>query len=230
MPSTPTKCVTSASRRCARLMPTRPSRRLTIERSPSAPITSEACSVRVAPSSSSTSTPMTRPLMSRASDMTRVLSRTRAPAARAVSSRMPSSTVRRSASPRSRNPRWPSHVSVSAVERRAVRSANAHASEVRGAGIFDALEHAHVIEDARGLRAHVLGARLVAREPRAVEHKDVDAAAREVERRRGTGRPAADDDDLRAAVAHGCTCVARRRWLIARSVRMLGTPNTACRR
>ena len=93
-------------------------------------------------------------------------------------------------------------LSEPALERRAVRCANAHSREMRRPRLFDSLEHAHLVENARGLRAHVLGAGLVTRKMRAIEQHHVDPGAREVERGRGARRSTAYDDDPSAVAIH----------------------------
>ena len=71
-----------------------------------------------------------------------------------------------------------------------------------GSGLFDLLEHAHRIEDARGLGAHVLRAWLVAGEMRSVEDRDANARAGQIKRRSGACRAAANDDHLRHVLSH----------------------------
>lgn len=99
------------------------------------------------------------------------------------------------------------------VERRAIRSSNAHPDKLCGAGSFDPRKHLHLVEDARCLWAHVLGARLVARKVGAVEHQHVDSRARQKVRRGRSGRPAAYDDHFGAARCHRVVAfrIARRR-------------------
>ena len=71
-----------------------------------------------------------------------------------------------------------------------------------GSGLFDLLEHAHRIEEARGLGAHVLRAWLVAGEARSVEDRDVNARAGQIKRRSGACRAAANNDHLRHVPIH----------------------------
>ena len=94
-------------RRGQRLARMRPRRRPTTERSPSAPMTISALTVPGAPAAADVCTPITRPDASFTTSVTRTPSSTRAPAARARCRRIASSIVRRTARPRSRNPRYP---------------------------------------------------------------------------------------------------------------------------
>ena len=81
----------------------------------------------------------------------------------------------------------------------AVRSANAHAGQHRGAGALDRLEGTHRFEDARRLRAQILGAGFGPREARAIDDLDVDPGARQREGEGRTRRPAANDEYVRVA-------------------------------
>jgi hypothetical protein len=80
------------------------------------------------------------------------------------------------------------------ADARARRGAHDHPRQRRRPGRLDGGERTHVGEHPRRLRAHVLGARLVAREARAVEHHHLLAVARERPRRGCAGRPAAHHD------------------------------------
>ena len=111
--------------------------------------------------------------------------------------------MRRSASPRSRKARKPCCGLEVAAQRRAVRRAHHHAGEMRRARAVHRLERAHLAQDARRLRAQILRARLGAREARAVEHEHARAGAREQERGRRAGGPAAHDDHVHGSPADG---------------------------
>jgi hypothetical protein len=66
-----------------------------------------------------------------------------------------------------------------AVGEMSVWRAHPHAGEVRRPRPLDLLQNLHVVQNARGLWAQVLRARLVARKLRSVEEEHVDACARQ---------------------------------------------------
>ena len=75
-----------------------------------------------------------------------------------------------------------------------------------GAACLEPLEAAHPLEDPQAARLDVVAAHLLAREPRALEHRHVDALPCEVPGERAAGGPAADHDHvrLRRPRGHGC--------------------------
>ena len=89
-----------------------------------------------------------------------------------------------------------------ALERRAVRCADAHSRQMRRPRLFDLFEDAHLVENARGLRAHVLGAGFIAGKARAIEDQDLNPGACQVERGRCARGPTPNDYDLCAVPIH----------------------------
>ena len=83
-----------------------------------------------------------------------------------------------------------------ADDSRTVWRANHHASQLRGTGSLDRVEHAHVRENARCLRTQILRAWLGSREARTIEHRHRHAAPREREGERATCGTAPDNHDL----------------------------------
>ena len=92
----------------------------------------------------------------------------------------------------------------------AVGGANYHPGEMRRIASLDFVEHTHVREDSRRLRAQILGADLVARELRPVEDENIHSFTRERPGRGCAGRSAADYYDFRVEVlAHAIQSRAR---------------------
>jgi hypothetical protein len=83
-----------------------------------------------------------------------------------------------------------------AHERRPVRRVDPHPGQARRPRTFHRLEGPELLQQARGLGAEVLGARLVPRETGLVEHQHVEAGPSEKARRRRAGRSTSDDDGL----------------------------------
>ena len=86
-------------------------------------------------------------------------------------------------------------------ELRAVGSEDAHAPERAGPVRLHPGEDAQAIQDPAALRREVFAADLVAGEPGAVEEGDRQPLPREEDRRRGAGRPRADDHRVSPHVA-----------------------------
>src|SRR4051812_6800751 len=78
---------------------------------------------------------------------------------------------------------------------RSARRADDHARELRRAGTLDFFQHLHRREDARRLRAEILGAGFGTRKGRAVEDDRPRSASRQRERECAAGRSSADDYD-----------------------------------
>jgi hypothetical protein len=78
-----------------------------------------------------------------------------------------------------------------------VRRAHPHAREAGGTGTFDLIQDVHVGENARCLRAQILGADLVPGKLCSVEHEDIDAFQRQGMRRRRTRRAPTNHYDFR---------------------------------
>ena len=201
MPVTPSTCATNARRRgwpCRR----RPIRRATSERSPSAPMVSLARRAWRWPSGIANHGAGHRsPSYSSAS--TAVRSSTAAPAARAAPASVSSSRRRESESPVGRKgvtPAWANRP----CSRLPARGDDPRPVERGGAGRLELRDHAQAVEQADRLRAHVLGAGLVAREGGAIHRRDAEAGARE-ERGRGAAAGAGPDDQHvdRAGVRRG---------------------------
>jgi len=64
-----------------------------------------------------------------------------------------------------------------AVNGTSVRRMDEHSGELFSSGAFYGLKHAHCVENPRRFGTQILGARLVTREPRAIEDEDIEPSA-----------------------------------------------------
>ncbi len=83
-----------------------------------------------------------------------------------------------------------------AIRGLSVRRAHPHARQMGGARALYLVEDIHIGENTRRLRAQVLGAGLVPRKLRSVEHEDIYACSRQRVGRARSGRTSANDYDL----------------------------------
>ena len=153
--------------------------------------------VVVAPSFASTRTPLTRPRASRTTSVTRdALAHLGAGVARAVEQ---DGVEHRRAAARARDresARKPCCATKSPRMRAPFGARITMPARCAAPARSTALERAHVAQNARRLRAQILGARLGAREDGAVEQQHAHAGARQRERGRRAGRSAADHEDV----------------------------------